>query len=41
MEAKKKTLLNRWENFGKIAIPIGIGFLLIFMWVFGAHGGHA
>ena len=38
MEAKKKTLLNRWGNFGKIAIPIGIGLLLIFMWVFGAHG---
>jgi hypothetical protein len=38
MEANKQTHSNHWGRVGKLAVPIGIGLLLIFIWVFGAHG---
>ncbi|MCJ7659499.1 MAG: right-handed parallel beta-helix repeat-containing protein, partial [Anaerolineales bacterium] len=38
MEVKKQTQLKPWGSVGKLAIPIGIGLLLIFIWIFAAHG---
>lgn len=37
MRAKQQTQLTHWRSLGKLAIPIGIGLLLLMVWMLGAH----
>ena len=37
MGPKKFIQLHHWGSVGKLAIPVGIGLLLLFIWIFGAH----